>query len=110
MILENGRFFKLIIIYFDAKGKIVLPSWNDSHTHLVFAKQERKNLLIELMVFHTKKLLKEEGGILNSAKLLEILKHQLFEEQKINKLSNLIKLGTGGIEIKSGYGLSLEEN
>ena len=93
---------------FDAKHGIVLPCWNDSHTHLVFAKSREKEFIDKINGLSYQEIAQRGGGILNSAKHLEnIDQHQLFEES-FNKLSNLIKLGTGGIEIKSGYGLSLE--
>ena len=93
---------------FDAKHGIVLPCWNDSHTHLVFAKSREKEFIDKINGLSYLEIAQRGGGILNSAKQLEnIDQHQLFEES-FKKLSNLIKLGTGGIEIKSGYGLSLE--
>ena len=93
---------------FDAKHGIVLPCWNDSHTHLVFAKSREKEFIDKINGLSYQEIAQRGGGILNSAKQLEnIDQHQLFEES-FKKLSNLIKLGTGGIEIKSGYGLSLE--
>ena len=93
---------------FDAKHGIVLPCWNDSHTHLVFAKSREKEFIDKINGLSYQEIAQKGGGILNSAKQLEnIDQHQLFEES-FKKLSNLIKLGTGGIEIKSGYGLSLE--
>ena len=93
---------------FDAKHGIVLPCWNDSHTHLVFAKSREKEFIDKINGLSYQEIAQRGGGILNSTKHLEkIDQHQLFEES-FNKLSNLIKLGTGGIEIKSGYGLSLE--
>ena len=71
-------------------------------------KAEKKSLFDKINGLSYQEIAQRGGGILNSAKHLEnIDQHQLFEES-FNKLSNLIKLGTGGIEIKSGYGLSLE--
>ena len=93
---------------FDAKQGIVLPCWNDSHTHLVFAKSREKEFIDKINGLSYQEIAKRGGGILNSAKHLEnINQNQLFEES-YKKLSNLIKLGTGSIEIKSGYGLTLE--
>ena len=93
---------------FDAKQGIVLPCWNDSHTHLVFAKSREKEFIDKINGLSYQEIAQRGGGILNSAKHLEnINQNQLFEES-YKKLSNLIKLGTGSIEIKSGYGLTLE--
>ena len=93
---------------FDAKQGIVLPCWNDSHTHLIFAKSREKEFIDKINGLSYQEIAQRGGGILNSAKHLEnINQNQLFEES-YKKLSNLIKLGTGSIEIKSGYGLTLE--
>ena len=93
---------------FDAKGGTILPSWNDSHTHLVFAKSREKEFIDKINGLSYEQIANNGGGILNSALHLEkISAEKLFENSK-QRLENIIKLGTGAIEIKSGYGLSLE--
>ena len=93
---------------YDAKGGTILPSWNDSHTHLVFAKPREKEFIDKINGLSYEQIAKKGGGILNSAlHLEEISEKKLFENSK-NRLENIIKLGTGAIEIKSGYGLSFE--
>ena len=93
---------------FDAKGGTILPSWNDSHTHLVFAKSREKEFIDKINGLSYEQIANNGGGILNSALHLEkISEEKLFENSK-QRLENIIKLGTGAIEIKSGYGLSLE--
>ena len=93
---------------FDAKGGTILPSWNDSHTHLVFAKSREKEFIDKINGLSYEQIANKGGGILNSALHLEkISAEKLFENSK-QRLENIIKLGTGAIEIKSGYGLSLE--
>ena len=93
---------------FDANHGLVLPSWNDSHTHLVFAKSREKEFIDKINGLSYQEIALRGGGILNSAKHLEEINENLLFEQSKKKLSDLIKLGTGAIEIKSGYGLSLE--
>jgi imidazolonepropionase len=93
---------------YDAKGGTILPSWNDSHTHLVFARSREKEFIDKINGLSYEEIAKKGGGILNSAlHLEEISEITLFENSK-RRLENIIKLGTGAIEIKSGYGLSLE--
>jgi imidazolonepropionase len=90
----------------DAKGKLVLPTWVDSHTHLVFAKNRADEFVDRIKGLSYEEIANKGGGILNSAKKLnEISVDQLFEDAK-QRLENLIKQGTGAIEIKSGYGLT----
>lgn len=89
----------------DAEGKYVLPSWVDSHTHLVFAKSREEEFEMRIKGKSYEEIAKAGGGILNSADKLRITpEEELFEDAK-NRLHNLIKMGTGAIEIKSGYGL-----
>ena len=93
---------------FDANGGTVLPSWNDSHTHLVFAKSREKEFIDKINGLSYEQIAKKGGGILNSALHLEKISEETLFEKSRQRLQNIIKLGTGAIEIKSGYGLSLE--
>ena len=93
---------------FDANGGSVLPSWNDSHTHLVFAKSREKEFIDKINGLSYEQIAKKGGGILNSALHLEKISEKTLFENSKQRLKNIIKLGTGAIEIKSGYGLSLE--
>ena len=91
----------------DATGKMVLPSWCDSHTHLVYAGNREDEFVKRSAGVSYEQIASEGGGILNSAKkLAQISEEALFEQSK-NRLEELIKLGTGAVEIKSGYGLTL---
>ena len=92
---------------FDAKGKIVLPSWNDSHTHLVFAGTREKEFIDRINGLSYEEIAARGGGILNSANLLEINSEDDLFSSSCRRLEEVIKMGTGAIEIKSGYGLSL---
>ena len=93
---------------FDANGGSVLPSWNDSHTHLVFAKSREKEFIDKINGLSYEQIAKKGGGILNSALHLEKISEKTLYENSKQRLKNIINLGTGAIEIKSGYGLNLE--
>lgn len=92
----------------DATGRIVLPSWCDSHTHLVFAAPREQEFVDRINGMTYAEIAARGGGILNSAKRLnETDESQLFD-QSLKRLVEVNALGTGAIEIKSGYGLCLE--
>jgi imidazolonepropionase len=92
----------------DASGRMVLPSWVDSHTHLVFAASREEEFELRLKGASYEEIARAGGGILNSARKLQ----QCSEEKLFNaawqRLQELIDLGTGAIEIKSGYGLTVD--
>ena len=91
---------------FEAKGKIVFPSWNDSHTHLVFAGTREKEFIDRINGLSYEEIAARGGGILNSANLLEITSEDDLFLSSSRRLEEVMKMGTGAIEIKSGYGLS----
>ena len=92
----------------DAAGRSVLPAWCDSHSHLVFAATREAEFIDKLKGLSYAEIAAKGGGILNSArKLGETSEDILFERAK-ERLLMLIRLGTGALEIKSGYGLSTE--
>ena len=91
---------------FEAKGKVVLPSWNDSHTHLVFAGTREKEFIDRINGLSYEEIAARGGGILNSANLLEITSEDDLFLSSSRRLEEVMKMGTGAIEIKSGYGLS----
>jgi imidazolonepropionase len=92
----------------DASGRMVLPSWCDSHTHLVFAGSREGEFVDKIRGLSYADIAAKGGGILNSAKRLnETSEDELFN-QSYARLQEVIRMGTGAIEIKSGYGLSLE--
>jgi imidazolonepropionase len=94
--------------HINVEGKIILPTWVDSHTHLVYAGTREGEFKDRIKGLSYQDIAERGGGILNSAKKLqETSEDDLFEQAK-SRLHNLIKLGTGGIEIKSGYGLTHE--
>ncbi|HNF29394.1 MAG TPA: imidazolonepropionase [Chitinophagaceae bacterium] len=92
----------------DAEGQMVLPCWCDSHTHLVFAASRENEFVDKLKGKTYAEIAASGGGILNSAKRIAYSTEQELFDSAYNRLHELIKLGTGAIEIKSGYGLSVE--
>lgn len=92
----------------DLSGKSILPTWVDSHTHLVYAKNRDQEFVDRINGMSYEQIAERGGGILNSAKMLaEASEDELFLNA-FSRLHKVIKLGTGAIEIKSGYGLTLE--
>jgi len=90
----------------DATNQLVMPAWCDSHTHLVFATSREKEFVMRIKGKSYEEIAKEGGGILNSArKLHNVSEDELYASAK-KRLDKVIKMGTGAIEIKSGYGLS----
>lgn len=92
----------------DATGKTVLPAWCDSHTHIVYAGNRSQEFVDRINGLTYEQIAERGGGILNSAaKLQETSEDELYEQSKI-RLEEVMKLGTGAVEIKSGYGLTAE--
>ena len=92
----------------DAKGGMVLPTYADSHTHLVYAGTREDEFALRLAGVSYEEIAKRGGGIINSALKLRDTSEEALFESAAARLHELIGLGTGAIEIKSGYGLSLE--
>lgn len=92
----------------DLSGKIVLPSWCDSHTHLVYAGNREQEFVDRINGLTYEEIANRGGGILNSAKTLNETSEEELYKQSAARLEEVIKLGTGAIEIKSGYGLTKE--
>ena len=92
----------------DAMGCVVLPSWCDSHTHIVYAGNRTNEFVDRINGMTYEEIAQNGGGILNSAKKLQKTnEYDLYNESK-NRLETIIKLGTGAVEIKSGYGLTTD--
>ena len=92
----------------DASGKYVLPAFCDSHTHVVFAKSREEEFVDRINGLSYEEIALKGGGILNSARRLnEMSEDDLFDQAKV-RIEKMKSYGTGAIEIKSGYGLSVE--
>ncbi|MFC0605767.1 imidazolonepropionase [Winogradskyella pulchriflava] len=92
----------------DATGKIVLPSWCDSHTHIVYAGNRTSEFVDRINGLTYAEIANRGGGILNSAKLLQNTSEEDLYNQSTKRMEELIKMGTGAFEIKTGYGLTVE--
>jgi imidazolonepropionase len=92
----------------DATGKMVLPTWCDSHTHVVFAGSRESEFLDKIKGVPYEEIARRGGGILNSAHRLQHTSEEELFESAWKRLEEITSLGTGAVEIKSGYGLSVD--
>lgn len=93
----------------DAAGKLVFPSFCDSHTHLVYAGSREIEYMDKIRGLSYEEIAKRGGGILNSARLLHNTSEDLLFEQALVRLNEITGMGTGAVEIKSGYGLTVKD-
>lgn len=93
----------------DASGRMVFPSFCDSHTHLVYAGSREIEYVDKIKGLSYEEIAKRGGGILNSAKRLHEASEEELTEQALQRLNEIIGYGTGAVEIKSGYGLNTED-
>ncbi|MBK6384168.1 MAG: imidazolonepropionase [Chitinophagaceae bacterium] len=92
----------------DAEGQFVLPAWCDSHTHLIFAASREEEFIDKIKGVTYAEIAAKGGGILNSAKRIAATSEGDLLRSAQRRLQEVIQLGTGAIEIKSGYGLTVE--
>jgi imidazolonepropionase len=92
----------------DASGRLVLPAWCDSHTHLVYAGSREREFVDKLRGLSYAEIAARGGGILNSARQVAAASEDTLFHQAWQRLEELARLGTGAVEIKSGYGLTIE--
>lgn len=121
LLVEDGRFAQFgsmadgmpasdeVDKIIDAEGGMVLPSWCDSHTHIVFAGSREREFVDKINGLSYEEIARRGGGILNSADLLHNTSEDELYRQAMIRLNEVIQKGTGCIEIKSGYGLNLED-
>ena len=93
----------------DAKGKMVFPSYCDSHTHLVYAGSREIEFMDKIRGLSYQAIARRGGGILNSVELLHRTSEDELLAQALVRAEEIISFGTGAVEIKSGYGLALED-
>lgn len=92
----------------DCTGRVILPAWCDSHTHIVYAGNRESEFVDRINGLSYEDIASRGGGILNSAKKLQqTAEDELYEQSKV-RLEEIIAMGTGAVEIKSGYGLTAE--
>ena len=93
----------------DARGGAVLPSFCDSHTHLVYADSREGEFVDKIRGLSYAEIARRGGGILNSADRLHALSEEELYRQAMRRVDEIIRKGTGAVEIKSGYGLNTED-
>ncbi|WP_309642372.1 imidazolonepropionase [Flavobacterium sp.] len=93
----------------DAYEKIVLPTWCDSHTHIVYAGNREQEFVDRINGLSYEEIANRGGGILNSAKKLQASSEDDLYEQSKTRLEEVMQMGTGAVEIKSGYGLTVDD-
>lgn len=122
LLIENGRFAAFgegdpphsslitdhssLITFYDAHGGAVLPSFCDSHTHLVYAGSREGEFVDKINGLSYEEIARRGGGILNSADRLHDLSEDDLYQMSMHRIEEIIRKGTGAVEIKSGYGLN----
>ena len=104
-LIHHGRSFSET---FDASGRFILPAWCDSHTHIVFDGSRETEFVDKIRGLSYAEIAAKGGGILQSAKRLQHATPSDLYKQAWNRLEEIKHLGTGAVEIKSGYGLNVE--
>jgi len=97
-----------LIMEIDCSGKMVFPSYCDSHTHMVFAANREAEFVDRIKGKTYEEIAQNGGGILNSARMLHSMSEDDLYHQAMHRLEELSEMGTGAVEIKSGYGLTTE--
>lgn len=92
----------------NASGKVVLPTWCDSHTHIVYAGNRVQEFVDRINGLSYEEIANRGGGILNSAKRVNETSEDIIYDESKARLEEIMKQGTGAVEIKSGYGLTVE--
>ena len=103
--IDNWNEFEII----DAENGTVLPSWCDSHTHIVFSGSREQEFVDKINGLSYEEIAKKGGGILNSSMVIKNTTEEELYQQSMIRIDEVIKGGTGAIEIKSGYGLETEQ-
>ena len=104
-----GRNDETDIEYIDAKGGFVMPAFCDSHTHIVYAGCRDGEFRDKIAGLSYEEIAARGGGILNSADLLHATSEDDLYEQSMVRVREIMAMGTGAVEIKSGYGLTVED-
>jgi imidazolonepropionase len=111
LIFDFGKMSNLKESNFDKKtdctGKMILPTWCDSHTHIVYTGNREQEFVDRINGLSYEEIANNGGGILNSAKNLQAISEENLYDESAKRLEEVITLGTGAIEIKSGYGLTV---
>lgn len=97
------------ITVIDATGRFVFPSFVDSHTHLIFATTREEEFVMKIKGATYEEIAAKGGGILNSAKKLQAVSEEELFERAMVRVHDIMRTGTGAVEIKSGYGLTVKD-
>lgn len=92
----------------DCTGKTVFPTWCDSHSHIVYAGNREQEFVDRINGLSYQEIAEKGGGIVNSAKKLQQTPEKELYKQSAKRVKEVMRLGTGALEIKSGYGLTVE--
>jgi len=116
LLIENGRIHSFgnmddcpslnNVEEIDCSGRMIFPAWCDSHTHIVYAGNREGEFVDRIKGLTYQEIARKGGGILNSAKKLQYTSEEDLYDQSKERLEEVMRLGTGAVEIKSGYGLS----
>ena len=121
LLIENGRFasfgpetaltadMRMGAEVIDAQGGTVMPSWCDAHTHIVYAGSREGEFVDKIRGLSYEEIARRGGGILNSADLLHTTSEDELYRQALQRAREVMAKGTGCIEVKSGYGLNLDD-
>ncbi|HOO10603.1 MAG TPA: imidazolonepropionase [Cyclobacteriaceae bacterium] len=93
----------------DARGRFVFPAFVDSHTHLVFAASREEEFVMKIKGAGYAEIAASGGGILNSARKLQLMPEDELYERSLKRAKEIMGTGTGAVEIKSGYGLTVAD-
>jgi len=117
LLVENGRFARFGSMIecpenaeeiVDVSGRMVFPTWCDSHTHIVFAASREREFVDRIRGLSYEEIARRGGGILNSAARLQSTPEDKLYESALQRIHEIQAFGTGAVEIKSGYGLTVE--
>ncbi len=106
--LNDEKLDNDVLVELDCTNRVVMPSYCDSHTHLVFASSREQEFVDRINGLSYEEIAKRGGGILNSAKSMESVSEEELYDSAMRRLHEIALQGTGAVEIKSGYGLSTE--
>ncbi|WP_347838475.1 imidazolonepropionase [uncultured Draconibacterium sp.] len=107
--LKDKYFDDDLLIEIDCSNRLVYPSYCDSHTHLVYPAPREKEFVDRIKGLSYEEIARRGGGILNSAKLLHNTSEDALYESAMERIGEIVKMGTGAVEIKSGYGLNTND-
>ena len=107
--LVRTRFDDDHLVEIDCSGRLVYPSYCDSHTHIVFPAYREKEFVDRIRGLSYQEIAARGGGILNSARLLHDTPDEILFQQAMERVKEMMRTGTGAVEIKSGYGLNPED-